>query len=126
MPLNPTRLALALALATSLAGCIPAAQSRGDGTVSETAPSAEAGLVPDTSPAPYLASRPPEWDPPTISTKELRDRMARHADLLVLDVRAKETFDFEHITGAQSFPWAAVSKEHDSLPKTRTIVLYCA
>jgi hypothetical protein len=44
---------------------------------------------------------------------------------IILDVRAKETFDAGHITGAESFPEADVDTRVSELPKDKLIVAYC-
>lgn len=44
---------------------------------------------------------------------------------LIIDVRAKESYDQGHIAGAISFPEADVDTRINELPKDKLIVAYC-
>lgn len=116
--MRPLHLVLALALAV-LPGCDSGSGGQDGGPSPYT-------LAPNTSPAPLPVASEPTWEPPTISTADLNTRLAAREPMLVADVRSQAAFDREHITGAQSVPWADIDKRKATLPKDKPIVLYCA
>lgn len=62
---------------------------------------------------------------PTIGVAELRDRLARDPELVVVDVR--EPFEWEegHIPGARHLPMGEVPSRQGELPRDRPIALVC-
>lgn len=46
-------------------------------------------------------------------------------DVLVLDVRDRESYNKEHIPGARNVPREELSRNFASLPKDKTLVTYC-
>ena len=66
-------------------------------------------------------------DLPTISTDELRLRIER-AEVLLVDVLPRESFESAHIAGALSLPLAELpDRTLELLPdREATIVVYCA
>ena len=46
-------------------------------------------------------------------------------DYLLIDVRDKKRFDERHIKNAKHYYWKEIFKDFDSLPKNKTIILYC-
>jgi len=59
-----------------------------------------------------------------ISPAALKARMAEK-EVLVLDVRDRESFAKEHIAGARNIPLEEIHKSFASLPDDKTIVAYC-
>ncbi|HVH40228.1 MAG TPA: molybdopterin-synthase adenylyltransferase MoeB [Gemmatimonadaceae bacterium] len=60
-----------------------------------------------------------------IAPAELSMRLARGEGLLVVDVREPWEHDVGSIEGAQLMPMQSVPAGHGSLPRDRTIVVYC-
>lgn len=79
---------------------------------------ADGGPGPDGSPFKSAALYAPVDE-----VKALRDR---GVDLVLLDVRPKNDYLAEHITGALSMPFFEVKTRHGELSKARWIVTYCA
>jgi rhodanese-related sulfurtransferase len=79
----------------------------------------------DTSVAAGAATAAGDTPPrmPMDQFKALYDDPAKRP--IILDVRAKDTFDAGHITGAESFPEADVDTRVSELPKDKLIVAYC-
>ena len=46
-------------------------------------------------------------------------------DYLLIDVRDKKRFDERHIKNAEHYYWKEIFSHFDSLPKNKTIILYC-
>ncbi|MEB3329239.1 MAG: rhodanese-like domain-containing protein [Candidatus Sericytochromatia bacterium] len=65
-------------------------------------------------------------EPATISTDELNRRLSGASNLYLVDVRSKEGFEQEHLPGAHSLPYSQLDSRQASLPRDRTLVLYCA
>jgi 3-mercaptopyruvate sulfurtransferase SseA len=63
--------------------------------------------------------------PERATPADIKARRTKGEDILVVDVRAKESFDAEHIEGAISNPWRDMEKGHTLLPKDRLLLLYC-
>ncbi|HVE13079.1 MAG TPA: rhodanese-like domain-containing protein [Elusimicrobiota bacterium] len=55
---------------------------------------------------------------------DLKPRIER-GEVVVLDVRDKESFGAEHIPGARNVPLEDLHKEFASLSKDKTVVTYC-
>lgn len=65
---------------------------------------------------------------PRITKEELRDKLDKKADIVVVDVRSKDAYDKLHIKGAISIPLEEIEARHKKLkklPKEKEIVLYC-
>ena len=45
--------------------------------------------------------------------------------IVIVDVSPKEAYDEAHIPGAVSFPWATQIKPPITLPRNKTLILYC-
>ncbi len=60
-----------------------------------------------------------------ISSDELREKLERKEDLLLLDVRTPREYDDCAIKGAQLLPVQELSFRVGELPKDREIVVYC-
>jgi len=66
-------------------------------------------------------------DFPRIKPEELKKMIESKApDFLVISNDPQESFDEAHIPGAVSFPWVAQLKVPVNLPRTKTLILYCA
>lgn len=63
---------------------------------------------------------------PTISVRELRERLNDKDDLLVLDVRQQNEWDAGHIPGAVHVENGRLATHTPTLPKERPIAVYCA
>jgi predicted sulfurtransferase len=62
---------------------------------------------------------------PEITKEELREKLEKKADVIVVDVRKKESYDKSHIIGAISIPLEEIEQRHEELPKDKEIILYC-
>lgn len=56
---------------------------------------------------------------------ELLNLMRAKKDIVIVDARPEDNFEFEHIRGAINLPWAARIKEPVEVPRHRRIILYC-
>jgi hypothetical protein len=93
-------------------------------TPSSPASTANAGPPPAAAASP--ASQSPEDRVPRISAEELKKLVAAN-QVLIIDVRAPETYQAEHIKGAISLPEAKVEAgEYQDLPRHKRIVTYCS
>jgi 3-mercaptopyruvate sulfurtransferase SseA len=64
---------------------------------------------------------------PGIKCEELKKLIDSKAnDVLVVCNDPQESYDEGHIPGAISFPWVSTLKPPVSLPRNKTLVLYCA
>jgi rhodanese-related sulfurtransferase len=62
-----------------------------------------------------------------VSTTELRDRMQREQDVLLLDARAGEEYAVSHLAGARPAPTESEAlRVLDGVAKDRRIVAYCS
>lgn len=111
-----SRLAAALACIL-LSGCFP-------GDDEQARP--QTGNAPNATAAPLPAASIATWVPVTISTNDLKTRMDAKEVFAIYDVRARESWAAEHITGSESMPWAGLEERKKAIPKDRPIVLYCA
>jgi adenylyltransferase/sulfurtransferase len=60
-----------------------------------------------------------------ISPRELSERLARHEDIQLIDVREQWEWDIARIPGARLVPMSSLSAELESLDATRDVILYC-
>ena len=63
--------------------------------------------------------------PRRIAPRELRERLARGDDLLLLDVREPHEFEIAHLSGSVLIPRGELSARLDELDAHRTIVCIC-
>lgn len=62
-----------------------------------------------------------------ISLTEFKTLLDSQADMVVLDVRSKSSYDARHIPGAISMPYPDdIESRNQELPRDKTIVLYCS
>jgi 3-mercaptopyruvate sulfurtransferase SseA len=61
---------------------------------------------------------------PRITAEELKAKLDRGVDVIIVDARGKESFEQEHIKGAFSMPLGEVEARHQELPKDKEIVFY--
>ncbi len=47
------------------------------------------------------------------------------SNIVVVDTQPKGAYDLGHIKGAVNFPWAPEIKTPGSLPRNKTLILYC-
>jgi adenylyltransferase/sulfurtransferase len=64
-------------------------------------------------------------DMESITTSELRKKIAAGLDGLLIDVRQPEEYEVAHIDGSRLIPLAELESQLDSLPKEQTIYLHC-
>ena len=61
-----------------------------------------------------------------VTVNELKALLDNKADIVVVDVRSKESYEAGHIPGAISMPLPdGINARHGELPQDKTIVLYC-
>ena len=66
-------------------------------------------------------------EPERISVAELKDLLDNEADIVIVDVRSRESYDAGHIPGAISMEYSAeIVARYSELPQDKTIVLYCS
>jgi rhodanese-related sulfurtransferase len=64
---------------------------------------------------------------PSIKCEELKKMIdSKAADFLAVSNDPQESFDEGHIPGAISFPWADTLKTPVTLPRNKTLILYCS
>ena len=70
---------------------------------------------------------PPADATPRISVKELRQRLARGQDLLILDVRQPHAYteNAQGVPGSIRIPPSELPERFDELPRHGLIVPYC-
>lgn len=90
----------------------------------QQAPQTQRDPVATAAPLPQLSVAP--WEPTIITTDALKERLDAGEAMDLYDVRSRESYDTEHITGSRSLPWAKLETQVKSLSKARPIVLYCA
>jgi adenylyltransferase/sulfurtransferase len=64
-------------------------------------------------------------DRETVTVEELKDRMDRQADFVLVDVREQSEYDICRIQGAQLIPLAQLSARFSEIPKDREVILHC-
>ncbi len=61
---------------------------------------------------------------PRIEPQELKSKLDRGEDVVVVDVRRMETYEEGHLPGALSIPLAAIIRQPDVVPRGREVALY--
>jgi hypothetical protein len=79
---------------------------------------------PATEPAVTQAPADPLEAARRISAGEARQAIAKGEAVLV-DVRAKESYEIEHAQGAISLPLSELSSRVGELPKDKLVITYC-
>ena len=76
------------------------------------------------SPSTGLDNR--NYNVPRISMEQLKEKLDTGVDLVIVDVRSKESFDEGHITGAVSITWEGeMETRYTELPRDKEIITYC-
>ena len=66
-------------------------------------------------------------EPERISVAELKNLQDSKADIVLVDVRSRESYDAGHIPGAISMEYSAeIRARYSELPQDKTIILYCS
>lgn len=65
-----------------------------------------------------------ESEVPRISSEDLKARLDRKEEILVVDVRSVDQFNELHIAGAVSVPFSEIMQRLDDLPVDKHIVFY--
>lgn len=79
---------------------------------------------PAAEPAAQQAPADPLAAAPRISGEEARQAVAKGEAVLV-DVRAKESYETEHAKGAISLPLSDLASRMGELPKDKKVITYC-
>ncbi len=75
--------------------------------------------------APRLAhARDAAAEPPRVMPEEVK-RLVAQREAVIVDVRPKEAYDFEHAEGAISIPLDQLEGRLAELPKDKFIAAYC-
>ena len=74
------------------------------------------------SPQPVAAATPDET--PRITPEDVK-ALAAKGKVLIVDVRDKASYDFEHAEGAISVPLSDLEKRLAELPRNKQIAAYC-
>jgi hypothetical protein len=67
----------------------------------------------------------PEDSMPRISIEDLKQKMDSGANILIVDTRHREEYDFDHIKGAVSAPLDDIVAGKWQPPADRELILYC-
>ncbi len=76
-------------------------------------------------PAPGAAAAAPGTDMPAITVEELQQRLERHDDLVVLDVREPHEVDIVRIEGSTVIPLGELPKRLAEIDRSRDLVVHC-
>ncbi len=60
-----------------------------------------------------------------ITPKQLKEKLDRGDQLLLLDVRSPEEWGFNHLEGATLIPIEEIQQRHGELPHDEEIIAYC-
>src|SRR5436305_11926418 len=67
------------------------------------------------------------YKPNFISAQDLKKLIEEKSeDVVIVDTAAALIFGEQHITGAVNFPYAPTLPQPITLPRTKTLVIYCA
>jgi rhodanese-related sulfurtransferase len=67
------------------------------------------------------------YEPKLISAPELKKLVAEKSkDIVIVDTAAALIFEEQHIPGAVNLPYAPMLPQPLTLPRTKTLVIYCA
>jgi predicted sulfurtransferase len=61
---------------------------------------------------------------PRVAAEEVK-RLAEKGEVVIIDTRNKDAYDFEHAEGALSIPVGEVESRLGDLPKDKLIAAYC-
>jgi sulfur-carrier protein adenylyltransferase/sulfurtransferase len=61
----------------------------------------------------------------SVTVEELKSRMDRQADFLLVDVREPVETQISEIPGGQLIPMGQLSERHSELPRDRELIIYC-
>ena len=70
------------------------------------------------------AAPPQAAESPRIAAEEVK-RLAAKGEVLIVDVRGKDSYDLEHAAGAISVPLGEIETRLAELPKDKQIAAYC-
>jgi len=85
---------------------------------------AEASLLPNATSRPLATNPLPYPNVPRISVAETWEGM-QAGQVLLLDVRSRESYNSLHATDAVSIPEDEINARLEELPRDRDIILYC-
>lgn len=74
--------------------------------------------------APALVRAAGPADAPRVAAEQVV-QMAAKGEAVILDVRGKADYDFEHAEGAVSIPLAELEARMGELPKDKFVAAYC-
>jgi hydroxyacylglutathione hydrolase len=65
-------------------------------------------------------------DPPTITTEELKEKIDRNEDIVIIDIQTVDNYLKKHIPNALSIPQEDLVKRYKELPKDKEIIVTSA
>ncbi|MEB3222342.1 MAG: rhodanese-like domain-containing protein [Candidatus Sericytochromatia bacterium] len=104
-------------LALALTACGPLFQASLNGVPLTGAPASQA----PASQAPSAPTAAPE----RVTPEQVAVRQQAGEAFVVVDVRSAAAYTQEHIEGAVHAAWADISQGRASLPRDKTLLLYC-
>ena len=88
------------------------------------APATSAPAVAASTPMVASPEQPTDTYPRRIAVDEARD-LVQQGKAVIVDVRAPEAYQQEHIEGAILMPFNEIVANYDKLPKGKTLITYC-
>ena len=61
---------------------------------------------------------------PRVAAEEVR-RLAEKGEVVIIDTRGKDAYDYEHAVGALSIPLSELESRLAELPKDKFVAAYC-
>jgi 3-mercaptopyruvate sulfurtransferase SseA len=114
------------ALALLLAACkAPDGAETARGGSAASATPGQAQTTPGPNSVPVAPVKPPPDVVRRVTVQEAK-ALADRGEAVIVDVRAKEQYEGEHIKGSISVPRAELVARLGDLPKDKLLVFYCA
>ncbi len=60
-----------------------------------------------------------------ISAEELKKKMERGEDILVIDVLSEESYRNRHLPGALNIPYKEIARRKDEIDADKEVIVYC-
>ncbi|HKO58472.1 MAG TPA: rhodanese-like domain-containing protein [Thermoanaerobaculia bacterium] len=85
---------------------------------------------PQPAPMPQLIPSTPAATEPDDGARRISRpdaiKLVKEGKAILIDVRAKDQYETEHIKGAINIPWDEIAKRASQLPKKKLLITYCA
>ena len=97
---------------------------------SSKAGSAKAAPAPSATRLPSLTSQAKSnptqapLDVPSLTVTEVKEKLARNENLVLVDIRPEDKFKAGHLPGAKFIPLAELGTRYDELPRSKEIIVY--